>query len=244
MTELFTFLQSFEIPIYMGLGIFIAFFMRNLLRSLSEWRNSQFGLEKENARRRFYSAVTALSLLVLFGLAEFLIATFIIPGLPKNIAPVTPTLNVHVETTVLPTDMGAKVQAVPGIIQNGTQSVAQIPAPTGSPAATQAVAESCTKGQIEWTYPLGGDKLRGKVQLKGTINVPNLGFYKYEFSQPGNSLWTTIAANNENKKIDAVLGTWDTNTITPGDYLLRLVATDNQNQLLPACVVQIQIVAP
>ena len=39
-------------------------------------------------------------------------------------------------------------------------------------------------------------------------------------------------------------GTWDTSQLVPGDYLLRLVVTDNVNNLFPACVISVRVVAP
>ena len=44
--------------------------------------------------------------------------------------------------------------------------------------------------------------------------------------------------------VNALLGNWDTTLLVPGDYLLRLVVADSQNQLLPACVVSVRVVAP
>jgi hypothetical protein len=115
---------------------------------------------------------------------------------------------------------------------------------TKAPTKETILPVGCTPGQVEWTFPKAGDEISGKVELKGTVNVPNLGFYKYEFSQAGVENWMTIAAGNENNKVDAVLGTWDTTLLIPGDYQLRLVVADNQNQLMPACVIPIRIVAP
>jgi hypothetical protein len=37
---------------------------------------------------------------------------------------------------------------------------------------------------------------------------------------------------------------WDTSTLAPGDYLLRLVVTDANGSLLPDCQVPITILLP
>ena len=37
------------------------------------------------------------------------------------------------------------------------------------------------------------------------------------------------------------LGQWDTGTLAPGDYQLRLVVSDNQGQALPACVITVRV---
>jgi hypothetical protein len=113
---------------------------------------------------------------------------------------------------------------------------------TVSPVAI--IAEGCVSGEIEWVYPKNGDEIQGKAELRGTVNVPNLGFYKYEYSKSDSSDWLTIAADNVNGKVNTVLGVWDTSQIVPGDYRLRLVVADNQNQLMPACVVAVRVLSP
>jgi hypothetical protein len=86
-----------------------------------------------------------------------------------------------------------------------------------------------------------GDKISGTVTLQGTVNVTDLGYYKYEYATAGSDTWTTIAAGNT-KIVDQPLGgTWDTSELTPGDYQLRLVVTDHQNNQLPECTIQITI---
>jgi len=107
-----------------------------------------------------------------------------------------------------------------------------------------ATSEGCKAGSIEWTYPKNGGQLKGTVILKGTVNVDNLGFYKYEFSQAGSTTWTTIAAGNTRLVDKDLGGQWNTANLVPGDYNLRLVVADNQNTLLPACVINIRIVSP
>ena len=40
------------------------------------------------------------------------------------------------------------------------------------------------------------------------------------------------------------LGQWDTTTLTPGDYQLRLVVINTQGQSLPPCIIPLRITAP
>jgi hypothetical protein len=81
------------------------------------------------------------------------------------------------------------------------------------------------------------------VTLTGTADIPNIGYYKYEFSPLGTENWSTIQAAHKVVQ-DNQLGTWDTTGLVSGDYLLRLVVTDNQGQELPACVLQVRVTAP
>jgi hypothetical protein len=41
--------------------------------------------------------------------------------------------------------------------------------------------------------------------------------------------------------VQGSLGQWDTTSVPPGDYQLRLVVTDNQGQALPACVISVRV---
>jgi hypothetical protein len=119
--------------------------------------------------------------------------------------------------------------------------------PTTAPAAT----EGCIAGVIEWIVPVSGEEVSERVELVGVVNVDNLGFFKYEFSQSGDETWSTIAAGNsdslqipEDSTIKQFNGVWNTEQLVPGDYLLRLVVTDNQNQLLPICVIPVRVISP
>ena len=52
--------------------------------------------------------------------------------------------------------------------------------------------------------------------------------------------WLTILAGNETKQ-DAVLGSWNTSLLSPGDYQLALVVVDNQGTSLPSCVIRVHV---
>jgi hypothetical protein len=106
-----------------------------------------------------------------------------------------------------------------------------------------AQTTGCIPGQIMITSPKPGDVIKGQVILIGTANIPNFGFYKYEFSALGTDVWSTIQANREVKQ-DVELGGWDTSEVSPGDYNLRLVVLDNQNNELPPCIVPVRVAAP
>ncbi len=101
----------------------------------------------------------------------------------------------------------------------------------------------CVAGQVEVTDPQPNQNIQGEVQLVGTVNIPNFGFYKYEYKQAGSDTWSTIAAGNQVIS-QGNLGVWNTSLLVPGDYVLRIVVTDNKGQPLPACEVPVRIIAP
>jgi hypothetical protein len=107
----------------------------------------------------------------------------------------------------------------------------------------EALKEGCITNKIEWISPKAGDEINANIQLTGTVNVPNLGFYKYQYAQKGEDNWTTLAGGNQ-PKVKGDIGFWYTDQLTNGDYLLRLVVADNQNNLFPACVIQVRVNNP
>ena len=232
MEELLLFLKKYEVWVYFLSALIGLVYLRKLLIAYQDWRASLFGMERESAQRRFSTYLTLFLLVVLIAGLEVSLVSFVIPNYPvKKGLLLTATLDLLITPTVT---LPAGTPGTPG--PGG-------PNQTQQPTVVVKLTEGCTPGAVEWSSPKTGDEIGGKVQLLGTVNIPNLGFYKYEFSQPGTDVWNTIAAGNQNK-INDLLGKWDTSLLVPGDYLLRLVVADSQNQLLPACVVSVRVVAP
>jgi hypothetical protein len=231
MEALFSLLEKNEILIYAILGTIGFFVVRQMILQWNEWRNAVFGMEKENAQRKFSTTLTIATLLILLVLAEFSIVSFVIPIYPHGGVLATPTIQVLTTPTQ---ELGSTPD----------QAVPVSPETTPVMAMTAAVAlEGCIQSVVEWSSPVPGEKISGTWELRGTVNVPDLGFYKYEYAPAGSDEWVTIAAGNQNVS-DDILGNWNTGQLDPGDYRLRLVVADSQNQALPACVVDVRIIAP
>jgi len=231
MEALLNLLKKYEVWVYLLSALIGLVELRKLRVAYQEWRASLFGIEREKAQQRFSTNLTLFLLVVLIAGLEVSIVSFVLPNYPAEKGLLsTPTLDLNI-TPTLPPPAGTPAAGPGGANQ------------TQQPTVVVKLTEGCTPGAVEWSTPKTGDEISGKVQLIGTVNIPNLGFYKYEFSQPGTDVWSTIAADNKNV-VNALLGNWDTTLLVPGDYLLRLVVSDSQNQLLPACVVSVRVVAP
>ncbi len=212
-------LASYEPLIYIVLAIGALFAFRRMLRSWQEWRDSVYGLEREFALRRLVQASGLALLIVVLVFSEFFIATFIAPSLPASDIRVTPTLDLLVTPA-------------------GTLS-----ADTTALAVTQPVPNGmtgCVKDKIMITSPEPSANVSGTISIKGTADVPNFGFYKYEVSAMGSQNWATIAASRKPVKNDE-LGKWNTAAVTNGDYFLRLVITDNVGTSLDPCVIAVRV---
>lgn len=223
MGELVRFLVDFEIWIYALLGLLGGIYFRKFFLHWREWRSAIFGLEREGAQRRLVMAITVLVLLLVTAGAEFFVVSFVAPAYPMAELLPTPTLDLMATPTATLAPGAAAPLIVPTIAEN--------------------ISSGCVPGVIDWTSPAEGDQVNGMVELAGSVNVPNLGFYKYEFSSPGQDDWQTIAAGNTAKVNEPLGGVWNTEQLVPGDYLLRLVVTDNENNAMTPCIIPVQVVA-
>jgi hypothetical protein len=238
MEEVFKFLRTYEVWIYVVIGLVGVIYMRNMLVSWQEWRGAIFGLEKENAQRRFSTSLSVLVLLFLVAMFEFFFVSFVAPAYPQERFLPTPTISLLVTPTIT------------------------LPATTSTPeggallVSTQVVpsSEGCIPGQIEWLSPAKNAEISGRIELKGLIKVDNVGLFKYEYSQVGTDKWMTIAGGNQDvigttpepnstPEPGVWSGAWSTEGLVPGDYLLRMVVTDNQTNALPACVIPVRVIA-
>ncbi len=208
--------------IYIGLAIGALFSTRYLWKAWREWRESYFGLEREIAMRKLSRWIAVTVLILVVACAEFSITTFIVPGLPASSLLLTPTLDILAGPTAL----------APATQLNALGTSAPLPTIAGS--------AGCVPGRLEITSPRPGAEIRGIVEIIGSVDVGNFGFYKYEISLPGSDIWATIYAASDPHK-NETLGSLNTSVFTPGDYLLRLVVTDNQGLALTPCIIPIRI---
>ncbi len=213
--------------IFVLLALGLIFGLRQITHARAEERGAAFGLEREIAQNHMRQATATLGVVTFLALAEFALVVFIVPNIPGLTQLATPTMNpLTTPTGTFPLEFMETL----GVVT------------PGGPTVT-AQATGCIPGQIDITTPKSGDTVNGSIELVGTADVPNFGFYKYEFAPLGSDTWATILANNKVIQ-DGNLGNWDTSAITPGDYQLRLVVSDNQGNNLPACVVPVRIIAP
>jgi hypothetical protein len=209
--------------IYIVLILVALFGLRWLIKARSELRGSAYGLEREIAHRRMSQALSILVVVGFLASAEFILVFFLVPNIPALSLLDTPTIN----------PLSTPASQIP------LQPVGTIG--PGTPGSTPTLQTTgCIPGQIGITFPKPGDQIQGQITLLGSANIPNFGFYKYEFKPIGSDNWAAIVANNK-VVLNSTLGNWDTTAVATGDYLLRLVVTDNQGNELPACIVPIRI---
>ncbi len=232
MDEALRFFRIYEgwIYFFIALGAFLYF--RRMYINWHEMRSTIFGLERESAQSKFNQAITILVLLILIGIGEFVIVSYVAPLRPESDPLLTPTIDLlATPTATLPT--GATEQAMAG---EGTE--------VGPTPTIDARIGQCQANILEITSPEPGDQLLGEIEILGSANVENFGFYKLEVTPQNQATWRTIQANRVPVENDVLVTSWDTSTLAPGDYLLRLVVTTSGGASLPDCQVPITILIP
>jgi hypothetical protein len=164
-------------------------------------------------------------------ITEFVLVSFISPAVPGAIPILTPTLDLlATPTATLP----------PTELQPGETA---LPTTATITPALQTPEGGCIPDQIAIAFPKEGDEIQGAVNITGTVDIPNFGFYKLEMKRPEESVWLTILAGNEVRQGE-VLGIWNTSLLPPGYHQLGLVVTDNQGKTSSPCVIQVRVTNP
>ncbi|RLD05084.1 MAG: hypothetical protein DRI65_09485 [Chloroflexota bacterium] len=225
MNDLLRYLKDFEYLIYIIIGGFTVWHIRKFFIAWEELRAAAFGLEKESAQLRLNRSAALLVVLLFLGTAEFGLVSFIIPSMPNANPLPTATLDLLASptTTISP----AEESAVP--------AVQETPLP-----GTAIVQAGCVPEVLMITYPENNTTVSGIIEIEGTVNIPDFGFYKFEISSPNSGTWLTIQAGDAPKS-DEMLGFWDTTQLDPGNYSLRLVVIDNQGVPNEPCAVDLYV---
>ena len=226
MEDALRFVREYEIFIYILLGVVAAWYLRKFVLAWRDLREAAFGLERETAQARLNWSASVLVFVLVLGVIEFALVSYIVPTVPGAAPLYTPTLDLLATPSVTLDPNSTPGAATP---------TAGAPLPPGE--------SGCIPEQIDISFPTAGSTVRGLIEIIGTANILNFGFYKYETAPVNDPTWLTIQAGNSVVEND-VLGPWDTARLNPGDYYLRLVITDNAGESLPPCTIQVRVEAP
>lgn len=92
------------------------------------------------------------------------------------------------------------------------------------------------------TTPRAGEVLQGTVTVAGSSDVPGFLSAEIAFAYSGDTTgtWFLLAASSQPVE-NGTLATWDTMTITDGDYVLRLRVTLTDGSTLDATVTDLRV---
>jgi hypothetical protein len=131
---------------------------------------------------------------------------------------------------------------------------AQTPSPTSVVTATVTVTATatvtatptiapevyCPNSQAQLTNPTAGAEVTGAVEIRGSADIPNFWYYKFELRGMGGGSWAFLQRFDA-PVTDGVLGTWDTGGLVDGRYKLRLVVVDTTGNYPEPCEVEVVV---
>ena len=226
MYEVVKFLEIYENAIYFILGLALIIYGWRFWMSWEYLRNAVYGLEREIAQNSVNRSAISLFLIFMLGVFVFSIVTFSAPFFPDELLIITPTLDLSSDTIL------------DGTPQNGNPSEAA----TITPLPTVFVnPQFCIQDRINILSPEAGEVLRGVVNVEGTVDVEDFGFFQVEYARVQDGLWLPIAVEHRIIIKGLLVENWDTSPIPPGDYILQLLVSDNSGGEYDACRIQIRI---
>jgi hypothetical protein len=231
MAEVLSFFRTYEMWLYVILVLAGLIYIRRFFLAWEELRRAAFGLERESAQSNLNQSAGMLVLLFMMAVGIFVMVSFVAPAFPASVPLQTPTMDL----------LASPSSTLAG--EGGQELLTQPPDQIAPTATPPVIGEGCIPGQIMITDPVDGSEISDVIVILGTANVENFGFYKYEVARPEDPIWQTIQAGREIVQ-DGELGQWDTRTMAPGQYMLRLVVVDNQGESLEPCVIQVNVNNP
>jgi hypothetical protein len=226
MVDVLLFIAENETWFYLLFGLAGALYARRGILRYLEARRAMFGLERDRALARMRQAGGVFSLALAASVATFVLSTFVIPSLPAGVsASPLPTVSL----------LSSPAAPTPTI---GEGLLSATPLPEG-----ELDSRGCANPEATFTQPVEGASMSGIVEIRGTANITNFGFYKVEYrGRREEGPWQAVLAGDQ-PVIDDLLGEWDTALVgSSGDFLLRLVVADTAGNAPLPCVIPIQIV--
>ena len=216
--------------LYIILGFIAFFFLRLMWLARQDRVRSIFTLERENATIRMTRYFTGFIIVLGLMLGVYylsLVTPEIVPPLPDT---PTPTPIVALPPTPTP----------PPLLPTPTPTQTPLPTPTATPNVSVGQAPNCSNPGVKITQPGDGATVDGIVQVTGAASINNFDYYKFEFRVPGTNEWVFISLFN-NSVAQGVLGSWNSDTVPPGNYEFRLVVVDTTGNFPEPCVIRLNV---
>ena len=229
MAEVLRFFVQYEAVLYFVLGLGGIIYLYRFWLAWQEVRLAVYGLEREASRARLNQAAIILFILLVLAVFVFTMVTFVATTLPAQALLATPTLDFSAGS---PFDQ----------LETPQQSASVA---TATPLPTVSIdPEGCVENSIIITEPAAGDALQGAVEVRGTVDVANFGFYKFEVARAEEELWLTIQAGRNVVRDGVLVENWDTSRLPAGNYVLQLLVTNSSGEELPPCRIPVRIELP
>ena len=135
--------------------------------------------------------------------------------------------------------VGAKPESV---LAQGIEAVLiSTGASSGGKQAGSETPPDCPNEHARITYPGMNETVSGVVHFRGSADIPNFEYYKFEFRLSGALQWQYLTRKDKPVS-DGDLIEWWTNTIEPGFYDVRMIVVDKTGNYPEPCVVTVNVV--
>jgi hypothetical protein len=217
----------------------ILFYIGRAVMAHREKGRAIFTLEKEAASSTRLRSIGMVFVLLILGGAIYFTAAYLEPNLdleteseptPTVLLQPTPTLTTG-PPTITPTPRPTRTP-------RPTQTPEVTPTPTPTPEPV--VLPNCPNSGARLTNPTVNAVLKGPVEIRGSANIDNFDFYKFELRAAGATDWSTLEMFKE-PVADGPLGTWNTSALPAGAYTFRLVVVDKTGNYPVPCEVNVTI---
>lgn len=255
MTAIVFLIEQVAVGLYIlaGVGILVAW--RRYSQTQQELRATHFELERDIYRYKRANALTALIILVEFGLGVLGIQRIVAPTMRDTMdiggvaSPITDL------PFVTPTP-GQVVFGGPPIdvsnVQIGEAEVVQViatptmtPTPVGTLLPNPPPIAGCDTPNATLQVPANGMLVFEPVNVIGTASIDNFAFYNFEVNGPGTfGSFSVIRSYDRPVAETGVLGQFVPSFYEPGQYQFRVTVFDSTNMLKAACMVNITISEP
>jgi hypothetical protein len=241
MTVLVRLVADYAPYLYIALALGILLLLRVVWTARRERDLAIFTLEREAAISKGYRATLVILVLVLLMAAVYYVSQVLAAQLPLP-AGEAPTATPILFLT--PTATPAPPTATPTATSTPRPRPTPPPPPTDTPPPLPVkptiVPADCPNPGVRITSPGVNAALSGVVQIVGTASINNFQYYKFEYRLVGSPEWTFLQ-RFDIPIIGGVLGAWDTSTVSPGRYELRLVVVDITGNYPSPCVVPVTV---
>ncbi len=236
MRALLQFIARISLVFYaiVGAGIFLS--LGGLFRARRTRRYAMFGLEREAAQRERRRAFNTIFSLVLVAGAVYIITNIVVPNMGEAQEEPTPTPYVFVTQEPTPTEI---LLLFPTITP--TPGIAPADAAENAPPESEQPANGCEIIGARITSPTAGQTVSGQVNVEGEANILNFAQYKFELNGPSTGGAWVVVGGSANPQAGGSLGSWDSTSLIPGDYRLRLVVSQVDGTYLTPCEVSIVV---
>lgn len=143
-----------------------------------------------------------------------------------------------------PTSTSVATRPVTPFRPTPTATPELVPTPTFTPSPTPTVPSKplprCPNPHARITYPYMDEWISGVVPFKGSADIPNFQYYKFEYRPFGEKEWRFLV-RFDRPVTNGTLMEWHTYTVPPGRYEVRLTVVDKTGNYPEPCIVRVYV---